>query len=164
MNLAFEQKLKEHLERPLDVTFHSIATCSIHPVHESIWNGINAFSYDLDGSFNNIGFVSNCCHTKRGLNINLETVAEKAATYTLKHTETRGHPWRVLYMWIREQWGKWKECSLKFLPERKKKLSDFYKSIKEALENNLAETYTSLCALVTKGLKVSLIHFMQTNL
>ena len=77
------------MERQLDVTFHSIATCSIHPVHESIWNGINAFSYDLDGSFNNIGFVSNCCHTKRGLNINLETVTEKAAANALKHTETR---------------------------------------------------------------------------
>ena len=121
MNLAFEQKLKEHLERPLDVTFHSIATCFIHPVHESIRNGINAFSYDLDGSFNNIGFVSNCCHTKRGLNINLETVTEKAAAYALKHTETRWLSMTcVVYVDTRTMGVSGRSVSLSFYQNEKK--------------------------------------------
>lgn len=70
----------------------------------------------------------------------------------------------VVYVDTRTMGVSGRSVPLSFYQNEKKKLSDFYKSIKEALENNLAETYTSLCALVTKGLKVSLIHFIQTNL
>lgn len=88
VNLAFDWKLKEHLERQLDATFHSLGTCSIHHVPESIWKGISALSFDLDGCFNNILFQI-VVGTKTGLNVNLEIVTEKAAAYALEHTITR---------------------------------------------------------------------------
>ena len=88
LNLAFEQKLKEHLERQLDDTFLSLGTCSFHPVHASICKGINALSFHLNEYFKNILFQI-VVGTKRGLNVNLETVTEKAAAYALKHTETK---------------------------------------------------------------------------
>ena len=112
--------------------------------------GNKKLGFNLDEFFRGIHFCFKHSSARRDDYVFEEEVTEVAPRYAMQHTETRSLTMKYVAVRILQQW----KSFWKFLPKKSNLKStvvntDRYKRISAALQNPLAEAYTSFCAYST---------------
>ena len=124
VNLAFEQKLKVHMQESSRVDFLQIGTCSLHPVHTGFKNGLKELDFPFDSFFHDLSFFFHLSSARREDFRSIENVTDIIAHFMKKHGPTRWLFMKLVGVRVLEQLANLKEHFLKFLPRQKGMILD----------------------------------------
>ena len=164
VNLKFEDLLKSspHI-KSLGTTILSIGTCPLHIVHNALRAGVNASNFNVDSFIIDVNFFFKLSAARRA-DYRMQKCTDVISHFIQKHSNTRWVTLRKICVKGLEQYQNLREYFLKFLPKTSTFKStvrdaEWYKRIKEVLENETSVPYIAFIAFIANDFEIFLKTF-----
>lgn len=164
VNLSFERKLVDSLNRTNEKSMIDIGTCNLHKVNNGYKYGLKKLSFDFEGFATDLHFFFKNSSARRSDYQFMELVTEVETSFMIKHVSSRWLSLKKVLNRILDQWQNLHEYFLKFLPKEKRfakeiESTDRYQRIRKLLTSETSRLYMSFAVYLADNLESFIIQF-----
>ena len=121
VNLSFEEKLIDNLKGKTGKHIFKLGSCSLHPVHTAISEGVLVLPLNFDSLFHDLHFFFKypCAKREDYQGRGMKEFTNVAAEFAKRHVHTRRLSMKLACVRVLEEWENLCEYFLIFLPTQK---------------------------------------------